>query len=322
MSGHDSRVRPLYLAVALGLLTSCASTPPPLVANLGDDDDDDDDDDATPEPESCDTWAQPKPIAPVDDDGILEISGLALSRVHDDMLWVHEDSGRPAVLTALGSDGRTRGTLTLTNTTNVDWEDLAIGPCGEESCLFIGEFGDNGESRDDAAILRVVEPTFDSEPFALSVEPTVFPFAYEDGARDAEALVVGPDGMPVVIDKLSDGTASLHRFEALTEGEQAVLDEIATIETGIDSSGGLPAMATAADLNALGDRLLVRTYGWLWEFDLDGKGLEDAEDAARSELTHGPELQGEAAAYAPDGRAVWHVAEGGHAMLFRLRCAD
>lgn len=300
------RLDSVPLAPALALLASCAAAPAA----------------APPEAGPCVTWGGAEAVASVADPALLELSGIAVSRLHDDLLWVLEDSGGPAALVALGLDGRTRGTLTLTGVTNKDWEDLAAGPCGDRTCLFVGDIGDNKKSRDDAAVLRVVEPAFDSEPFELVAEPDVFPFTYAGGPRDAEALLVTPAGVPVVIDKVKGGTATLHRFGALTPGVPVVLEEVATIVTSPGSSGELPTKATAADLDPTGDRLLVRTYGSLWVYDLAGGGLAGATTATRTALPHGLELQAEAAAWAPDGRSLWHVAEGQHPVLYRVLCAD
>jgi hypothetical protein len=54
-------------------------------------------------------------------------------------MWVQEDSGAGAILTALDFSGATLGTLQLTGVINQDWEDLAIGPCETGTCLWVGD---------------------------------------------------------------------------------------------------------------------------------------------------------------------------------------
>jgi len=66
-----------------------------------------------------------------------------------------------------------------------------VGPCPSGSCIFVGDIGDNKLERSSYGIYRVTEPSITS-----SVEGTVafdyFPFAYDDGPHNAEALVVDP----------------------------------------------------------------------------------------------------------------------------------
>jgi hypothetical protein len=281
----------------------------------------DDDDSGDPVTPPCISWGSPEVHSMVKDSDLNEISGLVASRRRDDLFWVLEDSPSPTVLTALDSDGHTLGTLSLEGVDNVDWEDLATGPCGAETCLFVGDFGDNDDQRDDVAILRVVEPDQAGEGWALSETPDVFPFSYAEGPRDAEALVVGPDGLPVVIDKVPGGRATLHRFTTMHAGAPTVLEELGSIVTG-EEGAGLPALATAADLRPDGTRLLVRTYAELFEYALDGAGLDGAPVAKIEELPHGLELQGEAVAYSRDQRTIWHVSEGTNPTLFRVRCVE
>ena len=106
----------------------------------------------------CSAWGAPDVVATVSDPELDEISGLVVSRRHAGVLWVHEDSGAGPVLTALTTDGASLATLTLRDASSVDWEDLAIAPCGESDCLWVGDFGDNSERRTDVQLLRVQEP--------------------------------------------------------------------------------------------------------------------------------------------------------------------
>ena len=55
--------------------------------------------------------------------------------------------------------GHLKATLTIANVRNVDWEDIACGPChgGHDYCIYIADTG--GNTRHDAnTVYRVVEP--------------------------------------------------------------------------------------------------------------------------------------------------------------------
>jgi hypothetical protein len=59
---------------------------------------------------------------------LTEISGIAASRKFSDVLWAHDASGDSARVFAMATDGTHLATFNLSGATNVDWEDMAIGP--------------------------------------------------------------------------------------------------------------------------------------------------------------------------------------------------
>jgi hypothetical protein len=268
--------------------------------------------------EPCETWGAPEVVGQVSDPSLTEISGLAVSRDNPGVLWVLEDSGASPMLTAINTTGDTLGTLTFEGVDNQDWEDLALGPCGDETCLWVGEFGDNGNSRESVSILWAAEPEVDSElGFSLSVTPQLQAFRYPEGPQDAEALVVNGAGEPYVLTKRTDITTRIYRVpvEPGTTTEGILLG---TMSTGTMS--GLPTSTTAADLWPDDSRLLVRGYLYTFEALLDEGGLESASTAESRPVTTGLEPQGEAIAYDPLGRAIWHVSEGTNPHLWRIPC--
>lgn len=278
-----------------------------------------DDDGVDPGGAPCEGYGLPTSQGTLKDGALNEVSGLAVSVRNPGILWVLEDSGGPATLTAIDGSGATRGTLALEGTANVDWEDLALGPCGEGACLFVGEFGDNGAARSDAAVLRLTEPLLPPEPgFALSATPERFPFTYPGGPRDAESLVVTPGGVPVVLSKRDDATADLFAFPKLVAGVPVELLPWGSIETG--PAAGLASMATAADLWPDGSRLLVRTYFGLREWEVPGDGLAALAGVVPRDVPAALEGQGEAVAYDPARRGFWQISEGNHPPLWFAGC--
>ena len=89
-----------------------------------------------------------------------EVSGVVASRVHQPNLWVHNDSGGEPAVTLIAPDGASLGTYTLDGATNVDWEDIAIGPGPQPdtSYLYVADIGDNASARDPVVVYRVPEP--------------------------------------------------------------------------------------------------------------------------------------------------------------------
>jgi len=274
--------------------------------------------DAPPGP--CASWGGSEAAGQVEDRALEEISGLVVSRQNPGVIWVLEDSGADPVLTALDLSGATLGTLALTGVDNRDWEDLALGPCGERTCLWVGEFGDNGASRDEVALIWVEEPLLEGATgFSLSAPASAQAYAYPEGPQNVEALVVDPGGQPYVLTKRLDGRTRVYRVPVAGSGS-TMAELIGTVVAG--PASGLATAVTAADLWPDGSRLIVRGYLSTYELDLGSAGMAAAPTASATQVNTAVEIQGEAIAYDPAGRAIWHVSEGVQPILYRIACED
>ena len=246
-----------------------------------------------------------------------EISGMVISRINPNTIWVHEDSGAGPVVTAINTSGQTIASIDLLGANSIDWEDMAMGPCGDTTCLWVGDIGDNANSRTDVHLLRFEEPDLDGRSVPIEVTPDVFAFEYADGPQDAEALIVDQSGQPYVLTKRLDATTHMYRIP-VDETRQA--NRITTIKTG--DIEGLPSATTAADLGPHNQRLVIRGYLRTIELDISDDQLESADTATQQVLETGIELQGEAIAYHPTDRSIWHVGEGVNPVLWTIPCLE
>lgn len=268
--------------------------------------------DAAAPPRACAAWGPPEIAATVADPALEELSGLVASRVNPGVFWTHEDSGGAAALYALDRSGATLATLEVTGATNVDWEDLALGPCAAGTCLYVGDIGDVGTDRADFVIWVVPEPVLAAGAPAPAAA-TALPFRYPGPAEDAEALVVTAEGTPLVLSKREDATAGLYRLPPGSD----TLERLADLPTGAPEED-LAARVTAADLSTEAPpRLLVRTYFHVYVVDL----ADPAVPGAPVEVEGAVEPQGEAVAWDPQDGGFWQVAEGVNPYLWRVPCA-
>lgn len=148
---------------------------------------------------------------------ISESSGVAPSRRTPGLLWTHDDSGEPPYLFATDTTGAVRGTFSVTGARNLDWEDIALGPCGRSECLYLADTGDNSERRSVVVLYRVPEPSLpDRRP--KQVRPTApaqaVTFRYPDGPHDVEAMWVGPNGDVHLVSKGRTGRIRHYRIRA------------------------------------------------------------------------------------------------------------
>ena len=81
--------------------------------------------------------------------GMKEISGIAY---HHRLLYSIEDSGNENEVTVMNTSGTIVNRIAILHTPNVDWEDLTFDTQGN---LYIGDFGNNDNTRRDLAIYKI-----------------------------------------------------------------------------------------------------------------------------------------------------------------------
>ncbi len=82
--------------------------------------------------------------------GLSEVSGLDTDK--DGTLWAIEDRGNKDILFQINLKGQPTKKLSIENAKNKDWEDLTISNNGT---FYIGDFGNNANSRKDLVIYRI-----------------------------------------------------------------------------------------------------------------------------------------------------------------------
>jgi hypothetical protein len=234
-----------------------------------------------------------------------EASGVAASRRTAGVFWAHNDSGDP-VLFALDRQGSVTGRLRVTGARVDDWEDIAVGPCAEKSCLYIADIGDNSGSRRDITVYRVPEPAATD---GATAPADVFHAAYPDGAHDAEALFVTPESDVFIITKGDPGPVALYRFpKPLTAGRTVQLQRVGEPRaTGRVDAKDRP---TAADISPDGRWIAVRTTTDIRFYRTPDLVAGRWTEAFGTDLRALDEPRGEGVAFASNDEVVL-VGEGG-----------
>lgn len=213
------RLLPLALA-ALLLSTGCEDAHEPL---------------GPEEPETVDDDSAV--LFTIQDRRINESSGLAASRKHPGVYYTHNDKGHgPQVFAIQEETGETEAVLSL-DTVPEDWEDIEVTDSG----VWVGDIGGG----DDEA-RRTVTVLFFPEPDELadgSPEVEAYRLTYEDGAHNAEALLVDPlSDQLYVVTKEPRGGAIYAAPSELTRGRNVLLriaDAPPNITAGSWSPDGL-----------------------------------------------------------------------------------
>lgn len=204
---------------------------------------------ARSDPQPC------RPVAgPVPNPDLGEGSGVAASQRNPGLLWAHNDSGRPE-LVKLDEDGSTVGRVRIAGAEVDDWEDIAVGPCAQQSCLYIADIGDNDGRRRHVTVYRVPEPSADD---GESAAVDALHASYPDGPTDAESLFVTGKGDVYIITKGDPGPVALYRFpQTLRAGAMMRLERVGQPL----SAGNVPPAdrPTGADASPDGQWIAVRT---------------------------------------------------------------
>ena len=261
-----------------------------------------------------------------------ESSALAMSRAQDGVLFTINDSGNEPILFAVDTSGADRGAWRVKGAKNVDWEALAIGPCGTSAsnCVYIGDVGDNDAVHPTRTIYRVVQPMANAAAAigSISVAQSVT-FTYADRAHDVEAMYVASNGDVFLITKRALATDSTHLRPALvfriaSTAWRATKNTVAEL---IDSLSIVPGSApfrtiTDASLSPDGKHVAVRTYSQLFVYSSDaasGRVLGDV-PAAVCNLTPLGEAQGEGVTWLSSSGRFAFSSEGRDAPLHLANC--
>jgi hypothetical protein len=244
-----------------------------------------------------------------------ELSGLAASVVHPGIYWAHNDSGDAFTLYAIKEDGSIVASFPLSGAREVDLEDIAVAPCrkgNDDSCIWLGDIGDNDRSRAAYRLYRFPEPPT-LQDSAIAVE--VLNYTLPDGPRNSEALFVDRDATAYIISKTDDSLGEVYRLDELDRVGRATL--LATLT----APGG--STTTSAALHPSTERLLLRTGSHVFEYRRAGaKSVLDLLSEPPVDLPQPSQPQSEAISYTHDGRGYLVGSENAGAALYRVNCSD
>jgi hypothetical protein len=237
-----------------------------------------------------------------DADELDEVSGIALSRRHEDVVWATNDSGGGPLLYAVSTRTcRIRATLRLLDTPARDHEALATGTDAQgRDVIWIGDIGDNIDGWPYVRIHKVVEPRRLRD---ASVPVTTYRVRYPGGAVDAEALIAAPDREQLWIISKEPGVGAVYELPSPMSDAQEPMRATKV--------GTARALVTDAAMAPDGERYVVRDYLSAEVFAGEPPGRAEA----RFRLPIQP--QGEAVTWTADSRSLL-VASEGSAELVRV----
>lgn len=257
-----------------------------------------------------------------------EISGLAASGIHDDVLWALNDGGNDAALYALTRHGRVLARYRVRGVANTDWEDLAAFKLDGRRYLLVADIGDNGGLRRTLQLHAIAEP--DVLQGGTLAPAWSVAFRWPDGSKDAEALAVDAARGEVLLVSKRRHPAQLYavplrprgggRQVARRLGPVAGIPQPTAAERRArHSRARFKGFVTAADLSPDGRTLALMTYHDLLLYRRRGDETWAQAVARAPEIRELPWIPlAEALAWTRGGRGLLATGEFEPAPLFFL----
>ena len=157
-----------------------------------------------------------------------EVSGITYFP-ETQTLYTLEDSGNKNAIYAIDSKGKLAKTITISNATNVDWEDITKDKSGN---IYIGDFGNNDNERRDLCIYKVAKSQLNSDvakaEYKISFsypEQTEFPPKKKEMFYDVEGFFEQGGYFYLFTKNRSkgfDGTAFIYKIKNAAGTQKAV----------------------------------------------------------------------------------------------------
>lgn len=237
-------------------------------------------------------------VSEIGDERIQESSGLALSVIHDDLVYTMNDEGGPGsnVYAVQVSTGEVVGATDISELPIQDPESIAVDADGT---LWLGDLGDNDHNRSDIAIYAFPEPGPGQHTASGANR---YPVSLPDGPQDVEGLMVHPRTSQIfIVSKNEQGNGRIFALAELQPDATAQARDI----------GEAPDAVTDATFTNDGRWALLRTEDELWILNPD-----TWEAVGRVET---PDLQqGESVTVERGDRTVLLGAEGKNSPIVRV----
>lgn len=271
-------------------------------------------------------YEKPEIVGTIKTAEITESSGLAASKCQENVFWTHNDSGDGAFLFAFDEKGAHLGVWEVSGAKNRDWEDLATMKNANGECfLYVGDIGDNERKREETVVYVVKEPTVtaadknSTRKNALVTAPAeAIRIKYPESRFDAETLLVHPQSGDVyILTKSLRNPAGVYKL-----AENYSADKINRLEKVTDFTvPSIPfGFLTGGDLAADGKRVIIADYLGAYEIVLpeNAKTFDDIWREKPIIVELGAREQGEAIAYAADGKAVYATSEKKNSPIIKV----
>lgn len=274
----------------------------------------------------------------ITNNNINEASGIAMSELNKDVIWVNNDSGSEAALYAINTRGEYLATLTILGIENHDWEDLSTLNYKGDNYIIIADTGDNDSEGTNYQLHFIKEPTLNinnkSQERLTTTPEWMVNFTYPDKARDAEAVAFDPINKQILL--LSKRERPHQLFTLPLKQEENVALMMATplgtipefpsplkLRLGIFDMFNYSNMPTSMDISPDGSMAVVLTYSSAYLY------LKNTQDSWLKAFSKTPKRidfptlkQAEAIAFDPSGEYIYITSERTPTPIIKINISD
>ena len=228
-------------------------------------------------------------------ENIIEVSGIACSRVTPGYIWMESDEREDYIIATTEKGDKRACKLKMSRNIGWDWEDLSGGVYNGTNYLFIGSFGDNEETRKDYRIIYFEEPAIDPVNMPeQTVTPQYIRYKYPDGkSHNNEALMYDNLTNTIyIITKVYYDVCQVFKMPFRLDystSDTLTLEYVCDLGVKSDLGDGAKPykgfhLVTAADISPDGKHILIKNhnnivarYCWVlyWERQ-NGESIDDA----------------------------------------------
>jgi hypothetical protein len=240
----------------------------------------------------------------INDLSLSEASGIASSRNLPGMYWVINDSGNAPKLFLINDKGEMVMSYLISGVNNIDWEDIAVftNAATGDSEIYIADIGDNMALREHVSVIKIKEPANINAADTIIEDHKIYHFKYEDGPRDAEALLIDPATEDLyIISKREKNVRVYHAPPPASESDTSTL--IFQVSLPFHN-------ITAADISPDGTEILLKNYDavFYWEKDAE-ETIPEVLTKEHQLLFYKPEPQGESITWSLDNSGYYTISE-------------
>ncbi len=278
----------------------------------------------------CQRWSAPENMG-ILEAKITEASGMAVSSAYPDHVYHINDSGSKGQFFVTDPSGKLIEKVSISGFRPLDTEDMSLGPCGNETCLFIADIGDNYHVRATATIIAIKEKqTYGGQAEIFATIKIKYP---DQIHHDVEAMAIHPNGDLLVVTKdynKTDKKTEPAKVFRLPQNEMwedlssaKTMHDVGTLDVAsLLGDVSQMSLVTALDIAPSGNRFALLTYSSILEFDFDlSKGMSPKVLSSDYTVLPIEKLNSqESMAYLKGQDAILYTSEGKDSPVYRLRC--
>ena len=193
---------------------------------------------------------------------IREVSGVTF---HNNLIWSIQDSGNSNEVLGFDESGKHIEQIEVQDAENIDWEAITSDKHGN---LYIGDFGNNDNDRQDLAIYKLASSNYSKVSEKISFyypEQTDFPAKKKEKLYDCEAFFLYQNAFYLFTKNRSkgfDGTSLIYKIPAIAGNHPAKL--IGKFKTCANYNS---CVITGATISSDEKQIVLLGHDRLWLFN-------------------------------------------------------